>query len=319
MSAMAKSFRAFQAALLIGWVALGAAGLVYARLKGIPGLAAWPVIAALLVEYPFYLVTGFPELREFLAGPRLPAWLMASALLPYLICCCGPVPFAWSGLVRVAAVALALGLWYVVLPVHPVTDLAFLALNAAILLGRYFEQVYPVFYKIPLVIVGHICLFVIAVLVLMLQRRVPETGYGFLPTRKEWRIGVIHYLWFVALGLPLALALKATHFITPRPLWVIVGTFFAFLWFTSLSEEFLFRGVLQRWMEDWTGSSSWALLLTSAVFGLIHYWLHRGWSWVFVAALLGYLCGRARNQAGGIRADVVTHALVVTTWRALFW
>jgi hypothetical protein len=30
------------------------------------------------------------------------------------------------------------------------------------------------------------------------------------------------------------------------------------------------------------------------------------------------MCGRARNQAGSIRASVVTHALVVATWRAFF-
>ncbi len=131
-------------------------------------------------------------------------------------------------------------------------------MNAAILLGKYFEPVYPVFHKEKLGIVGHVSLFVISVLVLMLQRRVPETGYGFLPTRKEWRIGAIHFLWFVALGLPLALALKATHLVTPRPFWVVAGTFLAFLWFASLSEEFLFRGVLQRWVEDWTGSIGWA-------------------------------------------------------------
>src|SRR5689334_1199055 len=76
MSAMAKSLRTFQAALLVGWLALGAAGVTYARLKGIPILAAWPVIAALLIEYPFYLVTGFPDVRESLAGPRLPVWLL---------------------------------------------------------------------------------------------------------------------------------------------------------------------------------------------------------------------------------------------------
>lgn len=318
MSAMGKPFRAFQAALLIGWVALGAAGLVYGRLKGIPAMASVPVIAALLIEYPFYLVTGFPEIRARLAGPRLPAWLLAAAVVPYLVCCFGPAHFEWIGLLRVAAVALALGFWYLVLPANPVTDVAYLAMFAAILLGKYFEAVYPVFYKVNLVIVGHVSLFVIAVLVLMLQRRVPETGYGFWPTRREWRIGALHYLWFVVLGLPLALILKATHPVEPRPLWVVVGTFWAFLWFASLSEEFLFRGVLQRWFEEWTGSRWWALLVTSAIFGLIHYWF-RKWRWVPVAGLLGYLCGRARNQAGGIRAGVVTHALAVTTWRAFFW
>lgn len=318
MSAMAKSLRAFQAALLIGWVALGAAGFTYAVLKGIPVSAAWPVIAALLIEFPFYLVTGFPDVRDLLAGPRLPLWLLAAAVLPYLVCCLGPVTFEWNGLVRVAAVAMALGLWYVVLPAHPLSDLAFLGMNAAILLGGYFEPIYGTFFRIHLVIVGHICLFTISVLVLMLQRRVRETGYGFWPTAREWRIGAIHYVWFLLLGIPLVLALHATHFVPPRPLWVVVGTFWAFLWFASLSEEFLFRGVLQQWIEDWTGSGVWALILTSVAFGLVHYWF-RGWRWVPIATWIGFVCGRARIQAGGIRAGVVTHVLVVTTWRALFW
>jgi hypothetical protein len=37
-----------------------------------------------------------------------------------------------------------------------------------------------------------------------------------------------------------------------------------------------------------------------------------------VAAVLGWFCGRARNQAGSIRASMVTHALVATAWRAFF-
>jgi membrane protease YdiL (CAAX protease family) len=280
-------------------------------------LAAWPVIAALLIEYPFYLVTGFPDVRESLAGPRLPVWLLAAALLPYLVCCCGALPFEWSGLIRIAAAALAAALWYRVLPANPLTDLAFLALNAAILLGKYFEPVYPVFYKQHLVIVGHVSQFVIAILVLMLVRRVAETGYGFLPNRREWRIGAVNFLWFIATGLPLALALKATHVVQPRPLWAIVGTFFAYLWFTALTEEFFFWGVLLQWFERWLRRGWWAFALTCLAFGLVHYWF-RGWPWVPVAMVLGFFCGRARVQAGGIRAGVVTHTLVVTIWRAFF-
>ena len=39
---------------------------------------------------------------------------------------------------------------------------------------------------------------------------------------------------------------------------------------------------------------------------------------MLVAGTLGWFCGHARNQAGGIRAAVVTHALTVTAWRAFF-
>ena len=272
---------------------------------------------ALLIAYPFYLVTGFSDLREFLAGERrFPIYALAVTVLPYLACCCGAVTFEWSGLVKVAAVGLALSLWYVVLPIHPLVDLAFLAMTAAILLGRYFEPVYPVFEKIPLVIVGHVSLYVIAIMALMLERRVPETGYGFWPSAREWRIGAAHYVYFVIAAAPVAWLLHTTHTVPARPL-LAVGYFVASLWFGSLTEEFFFRGVLQTWFEDWIGSPMAALLVTSAVFGLVHYWF-RGWPWVPLAGLLGFFCGRARNMAGSIRAGVVTHALVVATWRGFF-
>lgn len=319
MSAMVKSLRAFQAAWLVGWIVLGAAGLLYGHWRGIPASQAWPVVAALLMAYPFYLVAGFPELRESLAGRRrFPLTALAVGVLPYLVCCCGVLPFQWSGVLRLSAMALALSLWFAVLPAAPLADLAFLALTAAILLGHYFDPVYPMFHRENLLLIGKVSLYVIAILALMLERRVPETGFGFVPTRREWRIGTVQYLYFVVVAAPIGFVSHATHLVHPRPFWVVAATFLGMLWFVSLAEEFFFRGVLQEWFGQWTHSRTVGLLLTSTLFGLIHYWF-RGWSWVPLAALLGLFCGRARNQAGGIRAGVVTHALAVATWRAFFW
>ena len=62
-------------------------------------------------------------------------------------------------------------------------------------------------------------------------------------------------------------------------------------------------------------------MITSAVFGLVHLGFggqFPNWRWVAVATVLGWCCGHARNQAGGIRAGVVTHALAVATWRGFF-
>jgi membrane protease YdiL (CAAX protease family) len=318
MSAMGQSTRAFQAALLIGWIALGAAGLLYAHARGIPGLAAGSAIVAILIAYPFYLVAGFPDIRKLLAGPyRFPLCALGLSVLPYLACCCGAVPFQWNGLMRVAAVGVALGLWYQVLPKRLAVDLAFLALTGAILLGKYFEPVYPPFQKEKLVIVGHISLYVIAILALMVERCVPETGFGFVPTAREWRVGAIHYLYFVAGAIPLVYLFHATHLVPIRPLWTIASSILAWLWFVALTEEFFFRGVLQPELEQRTGSRTAGLILASVAFGLIHYWF-RGWPWVPVTMLLGFCTGRARNLTGGIRAGVVTHTLVVATWKAFF-
>ena len=331
MRPMAKPLSGFRAALLIGWVALGAAGLLYARFRSIPSWAALPALAAFLVEYPFYLVPAFRSVRERVAGARLPWFLAGSTALPYLTWKLaqflalggrGGHPFEWIALAQLLAGALALGLWYFVLPPSAPSDLGFGALVTCIVLGRYFDKIYPQPYAhVEVAYLGKIAVFQAAVLVLMLVRRVPETGYGFIPRWKDWRIGALHFLYFMPVGLPLALAIKAVRFGPPAPLWLIAGTFLAMLWVLTLAEEFLFRGVLQPFLESWTGNRGAALLIASAIFGLAHLSFRRmfpNWRWALVAATLGWFCGRARNQAGDIRAAMVTHTLTVTALRAFF-
>jgi len=312
---MAKSLNGFRATLTIGSLALGVAGRLYARFRGVPSWAAAPALAAFLVEYAFSAV------RERLTGWRLPPFLAAAAVLPYLACCCGAVPFHWAALGRLVVAALAIGLWYFVFPPSAPSDIGFGALVAWVLLGKYLDAVYPTPYPhVEIAILGKLAVFQSAVLVLMLKRRVPETGYGFLPSLREWRIGALHFLCFIPVGLPLALGIHAVRFSKPAALWVMVGTFLGFLWVVGLAEEFLFRGVLQPMMEQWTRNRQAALLLTSLLFGLAHLWF-RGfpnWRWALVAGTLGWFCGHARNQAGSIRASMVTHALVAATWRGFF-
>src|SRR5271169_5392536 len=81
MRPMTQSLGGFRAALLAGWTALGAAGLLYARSKGIPAWVAVPVLAAFLVEYPFYLVPAFAEVRQRFAR-SLPWFLVLSFVAP---------------------------------------------------------------------------------------------------------------------------------------------------------------------------------------------------------------------------------------------
>jgi hypothetical protein len=318
---MAKSLHGFRATLAIGWMALGAAGALYARTRGVPIWAAAPALAAFLVEYAFYLVPAFPTVRERLAGWRLPPFLVAGAVLPYLACCFGAAPFHWIALARLAVVALAMGMWYLLLPRSAVSDIGFGALVAWVLLGKFLAPVYPTPYPhVEISVLGKLAVFQSAVLVLMLARRVPETGYGFLPTAREWRIGALHFLCFVPLGLPLALAIHAVRFAKPAPLWMIAGYLLAYLWVVALAEDFLFWGVMQPMLEKVVRNRTAGLALTSLIFGLVHLWF-RGfpnWRWLLVAGVMGWFCGHARNQAGGIRAAVVVHALTVVAWRAFF-
>ena len=38
---------------------------------------------------------------------------------------------------------------------------------------------------------------------------------------------------------------------SPAPLWKTAAIFLGFLWVVALFEEFIFRGVLQQWLEEW--------------------------------------------------------------------
>lgn len=316
---MLKTSGGFRATLLAGWPLLCVIGLVFARWKGIPSWAALPSLAAFLVVYPFYLVPAFPRVREQLAGARLPGFLIASAVLPYLACCMGAVTFQFVGLVKLVALALALGLWYRVLPATPLADVGFVVLVVAVKICGYGKPIYPTPYKgVELAVLGDIALFNIAVVVLMVERRIRETGFGFLPTRKDWRIGTLNYLYFMPVGVGLAFLLKAGHFLKPSSPVKPALYFLGLLFVLTLAEEFIFRGVIQQWIEDWTWSRRTALIITSILFGGVHLWFRQfpNWKWWILAGTLGWFCGRARNQAGSIRAAMVTHTLVVTTYRA---
>ena len=86
------------------------------------------------------------------------------------------------------------------------------------------------------------------------DRRIRETGFGFLPTRNDWRIGARNYLYFLPFGAALGFLLKAGHLVKPSDPLKLTLYFLAFLFVLTLAEEFLFRGVLQQWIEDWTWS-----------------------------------------------------------------
>ncbi len=271
------------------------------------------------MEYPFYLLPAFPDVRKRLAGPHFAGALALSLVLPYLACCASG-HFAPIALLKLVALALVLACWYRVFPINLPTDLAFLGLLAASLLSQFFETVYPPsFPGLPTAILGRISLFHVAALVLIVQRGIPETGYGFIPSLREWRIGAMHFLYFLPLAAGIAIPTKMVRLVHPAPLWKTIGIFLAFLWVVALFEEFIFRGALLGWLEQ-RASRAAALVLTSVLFGCAHLWF-RGfpnWRWAILAAILGWFCGRARIQAGSIRAGAVTHALVVAAWRGFF-
>ena len=99
-----------------------------------------------------------------------------------------------------------------------------------------------------------------------------------------------------------------------------LATFLGMLWVLALSEEFFFRGLIQQWLSRWLSSEMAGLVLASAIFGLVHlpFQGFPNWPHVAISALLGLFCGLAYQRTRGIRAPMVTHALVAATYRVLF-
>jgi len=318
--------RGFLLAVGIGWLVLAGAGIYYARLKGIPARLAAPVVAAFLVEYVFYIAPGFPRLREWIAGrfpPRkLALFFASSALAPYLLYSLATGVFRPVAAARLAALVLVLSFWYVFRRPSKIGDLALLGLVAAALVSKFFRQIY--LSPIPsqdIDILGKLMLFRLVPTVMLILRGTGNTGFGFLPTAREWKIGFRNFLWFLPIGVALFAALGLLRIETS---WMELATapaiFFGFLWVVALFEEFVARGLLQQWLSDWTGRPVIALLSASCIFGIFHLWFPGGfpnWRIAIMATLLGCFCGKSYNEAGGIRAAMVTHALIVTVWRTI--
>ena len=86
---------------------------------------------------------------------------------------------------------------------------------------------------------------------------------------------------FLPIGAALVYLLDFARF-DPRNAWQVPAIFFAFLWVVALSEEFFFRGLVQRWLTEAVGP--WpALIATALVFGAVHLPFRDFPNWKFAA------------------------------------
>jgi membrane protease YdiL (CAAX protease family) len=314
-----KPARRFHATVLTGWLILALAAEIYARIQSIPAALAVPLAAAFLVEFPFYLLPAFSP--EKLNRPLL---LTATCILPYLIYSIPTGQFHLSSLAMLVSIVLTLAFWFAILPTHPLTDFLFLALAAAIYISKVFDQIYssPI-PKLQIATLGHIMLIrTCALAILAIRPGEPGVEFRFLPDLREIRAGLA---FFAALVPSCALTLWAVGLnATPhraRNLWLLIPEFLGIFWVVALSEEFAFRGLLQQWIEKWTGSFVIGLIAASTLFGAAHLGFNHifpNWRFALVAAVFGLFCGLAWRQTRTIQSAMVTHALAATLYRVFF-
>jgi membrane protease YdiL (CAAX protease family) len=287
-------------------------------------------VPAFLVELAFYLAPGFPAVRKRFdaLGPKpvRAALLGASAALPYLMVTWRTGSFDAIHFLELLAAILIAAFWYAWAPRGLAWDLLFLGFMAAVYLSRRFDQIYghpaP---HVTLGILGQLMWIRLGLMAVLSLRPLDDARFGFLPSREEWRVGAQYYLYFLPVGAALGYWERFARFHPQAMDWwkfplLLVGTFAGVLWVVALAEEFFFRAFLQQLLARRLHSETFGLLAASVLFGLAHLPFRKfpNWRAACIAGVLGLFCGLALIKARGVKASMVTHALVVTTWRMFF-
>ena len=307
---------------------MGVAGLVYAQQQHIPSRLVLAILPALCLEAMFYVMPGIEAVRtRLLDWPKanLASAIAGSALLPWLIYTLGIGEFDGTKLLVLSALVLPVAFWYRVLPPSRLADFGLLLLLAAPFLFRWFFELYPAAApKLRMDFLGKWMWIRVGFAVFLLIRQVEGIQFGFIPSRAECITGLKYYFQFLPFGVILGYLLGLIRIGFPHTAWPIpilaIGTFLGLFWTVSLGEEFFFRGLIQQWLSQLLGRPKLALLTASILYGLVHL-PFRGpfnWRYALLVTLLGWFCGQAFQEAGGIRAPMVTHALAATTWIVAF-
>ena len=148
---------------------------------------------------------------------------------------------------------------------------------------------------------------------------------GFVLIPFGMLIGFLHPRDFVTEGLKQGL-----------PLWSIVWdnltttkylVYFAKILVTiALSEEFLFRSIIQNFLEQTTNRPTRALIITSLLFGAAHFnngakgIMPMDWNWpyFYMATIAGLAYGLTFRLGTSIVASMLLHTLVDATWHTFF-
>ncbi len=332
-SALAVTIRAMQRALrryfavLAGLlIVLSMAAYVYSDVKKVPWDIAIVALPAFLLEAALYAACGVAKFREALARmkpKRAAAVIVVSALLPYCLYCLAMGLFSFSSFAWLVLLVSASAYWFILLPRHGASDAIYLLLLAGPILAKTFAVIYthPVA-GLQVFMLGVVMWYRTSLLSILTIRKMENIGFGFFPTRVEWWIGIRNFLLFLPVGLALGYSFQFIQLREQPITWQVVGlalaTFFGVLWVLAVAEEFFFRGYLQQLIARVVRNSQLSLVITSLVFGAAHLGFggqFPNWRFALLSALAGIFYGLAFQQGRGIRAAMVTHALIVTVWR----
>lgn len=308
--------------MAILWLAGFVAAALVIHVQNIGAPIVLPALAAVLLEVSLYASLAFEEVRCRWRWQ----WVALLAAGPYLLYTlplglASPAPLAVLVLLAAAASA-----WFRFVPRGRLADFAFVALMAAPLIFKLFPLIYPKAHEdLRLDFLGQLLWIRAGVVAVLHDRAQRGIHFGFIPSRQEWMTGLKWFVYALPVVLGLVVATGFAKFVLPTAPWwattaTAAGTFLGILWVVALSEEFFFRGLLQQWLAELTRSRWAALLIASALFGAAHLGFREfpNWRFALIAGVTGIFYGLSFEKGSGIRAAMVTHALLVTVWKTLF-
>lgn len=314
-----------------------AAGTIYASIKNISPATAAPIVVAFLIQAALFWGSGFPSVRaavvERLQPARIAGALVAVSLAPYLVYSLPLGLFSPTALAALAALAIPLAYLFVWAP-RPEQTLGWqdvLLMTAAVVPNLSGVEVFDFIYPSPgepvrdVDILGKLMVFSIGAWAFLCLRPLEGTDYRLWPTGRDLRIGGKYALYYLPVGIPLALGIHLVRF-DPKPfdgmpyVGAVAGTAIGIFLAVALSEELCFRGALQHLLTQTLGKAWIAQAIAALAYGAAHLTFHGfpNWRHALATAVLGWFCGSAYREARGVPAAAVCHTLVVITWRFLF-
>jgi membrane protease YdiL (CAAX protease family) len=158
----------------------------------------------------------------------------------------------------------------------------------------------------------------------LVVRNLEGVGYHLTFRKGDVVDGLVNFVGFALVGIPLGLSLGFIHFHSQSvSVWDFAFQLFGIYLTIAIPEELLFRGILQNVLVKsiQTGPRSlYGLLIASVVFGASH--LHHtpvlNWKYAVLATLAGVFYGNAYRTRQRLSAPALTHALVDPVWHFLF-
>ena len=303
----------FRRVLIILWLVGAFAAYFYAHQQHIPATIAVPTGAAFLAELSLYF--GMDRM-----APVKPWALAATAIAPYLIYSPPTGVFRFPEFVLLVALAAVAAVWLQLLGGRPWADWAFFVFIAAVYLAKPFKLIYLApMDDLRVDALGQLMWFRVAITSWLTHKPNWRSGFGFIPAGRDWLAGLRYFAYFLPVGALLVWLLRfATFRLSPDFWWKAPATFLGIFLVVALAEEFFFRGILLESLRQRLGAAG-ALAISSSLFGLVHLWFGEfpNWRFALLATTAGLFYGGAYLASGGIRAAMVTHALVVAAWRTL--